>query len=680
MSNSLLEEFDTPYGTVPFNKIKEDDFLGALETAITQSKQKLSSIKEISQEKVDFQSTVLVMEDAEEKIEQVAGIFFNLLHAETNKKLQDISKKFSPILAKYSNDIYLDEDIFQRIKWCFEKKDVLNLSGEEDRLLTHIYDSFIRNGALLSSEQKEKLRTIDQELSTLGLKFGENLLAETNNYVMEVKDESKLQGLPQNVLEEALMEGKKRDKEGTWAFTLKAPSYLPFMKYMEDRNLRKEMYMAYATRAMTGERDNLPLIKKMTSLRKDRANLLNFKTHAEYVLKNRMAKDIGTVNSFLKDLLSKSKSFAQKEIQEISEFAKKISGEDFELKRWDYSFYFEKLVKEKFQIDEETLRPYFPLESVTQGAFNLAQQLYGITFTPMDNVTVYHKDVQCFKVTRDDEDDFVGIFYCDFFPREGKNAGAWMTNFKDQGLSQGKIERPHVSIVCNFPRPTKNRPSLLSLMEVTTLFHEFGHALHALLSNCHYRSLSGTNVLWDFVELPSQFMENFVFEKKCLDHFAKHYETQENIPEDMFKRIKEYKKFHAGISMLRQLSFGILDMAFHGVEELPQIDKIDDFEKGVLDHVSLFPHVPDSCISTQFSHIFNGGYSAGYYSYKWAEVLEADAFDLFLEKGIDNPDVAKSFYENILSKGNSEEPNILFERFRGRGPEIEPLLKREGLM
>ncbi|HQF47304.1 MAG TPA: M3 family metallopeptidase, partial [Flavobacterium alvei] len=592
-------------------------------------------------------------------------------------EMQKIAQEVSPLLTEFSNDITLNEDLFQRIKTVYEQKESLNLSPEQATLLDKKFKSFSRNGALLSEDKKLKLREIDTELAKLKLTFGENVLAETNNYQLHITNESDLAGLPEGTVEAAKSLAKSKELDG-WIFTLDFPSYIPFVTYADNRELRKEIAIAAGKKAFQGnEFDNKEITLKIVKLRFERANLLGYETHSHFVLEERMAQNPDKVKSFLNDLLTKAKPAAEKEFAELTAFAKEIDGID-QLEKWDGAYYSEKLKQKLFNLDDEKLKPYFQLENVLNGAFTIAGKLYGLTFTEVFDIEKYHEEVTTYEV-KDEFGELVSIFYADFFPRKGKRNGAWMTSFKSQSIKDGVNERPHISNVCNFTKPTETKPSLLTFNEVTTLFHEFGHGLHGMLANTTYPSLSGTSVYWDFVELPSQVMENWCYEPEALALFAKHYQTGEIIPQEYVEKIKESASFQEGMATLRQLSFGLLDMAFHS-NNPTEIKDIKAFEKTAFEGTTLYPDVAENCMSVSFSHIFQGGYSSGYYSYKWAEVLDADAFEYFQQEGIFNKKVATKFKDNILSKGGTELPMELYKRFRGQEPKPDALLKRAGLI
>ncbi len=677
--NPLLHKFETPFETVPFDQIKPEHFLPALQEAITRGKQDIEAIKS-NPEKATFNNVCEALDSAGALVGTVASVFFNLHSAESNDDIQNIAKEFSPLITTYSNDIQLDGELFTKIKEVYEQKDSLNLNTEEMRLLEKQYSGFARNGALLNDADKDKLRSIDQELSNLGLTFGDNVLAETNDFLMILDNESDLAGLPESAIEAAAELAKDKDQEGKWAVNLDYPSYVPFMTYADNRELREKLYRAFTSKAFKGnERDNQEIVKKIANLRKERAALLGYATHADFVLEERMAEKPEKVKEFLNNLLDKARPQAEAETAELKTFAAENGGpavEDF--KPWDQGYWSDKIKKAKYDFDSEELKPYFKLENVVDGVFEVAGKLYGLTFKERRDIPTYHKDVTAYEVL-DENQRHVAVFYADFFPRAGKRAGAWMTSYRDQHKVGNTDVRPHVSIVCNFTKPTGTKPSLLTFGEVTTLFHEFGHALHGMLSKCTYESLGGTNVYWDFVELPSQVFENWAYEKECLDLFAKHYETGEVIPQKLIDKIKETSNFHEGRATLRQLSFGILDMAWHAGDP-SEVEHVGAFEQEAMAPCELLTPVEGSNMSVSFSHIFRGGYSAGYYSYKWAEVLDADAFEAFKENGIFDKATADKFRENILEKGGSQHPMDLYIAFRGKEPTPDALLKRAGLI
>jgi len=675
LSTLLQKSFGTKFETAPFSKIDVKDFLPAFKESINQAKQEI--VKILSNSQTDFQSVCVALEQTGQKVDRTAVIFFNLHHANTSDEMQEIAKEFSSLQTEFENDISMNPDLFKKVKTVWKMQDSLELGPEKKTLLDKQYKRFVRNGALLNEGEKEKLRAIDKELSQLSLQFGDNVLAETKAFELWIDNEADLAGLPDSAKEAAALLAKEKEKEGKWLFTLDHPSYIPLITYSEKRELREQIWRARTSLAFQSEKnDNRDIVKKIANLRYERANLLGYKTHAHFVLEERMAKSPETVIEFTNNLLAKARPHAEKELQELIAFAKDQSGlEDF--RRWDSAYWGEKLKLAKFDFDDEKLRPFLKLDNVINGAFSVANKLYKLQFKEDPEIEVYHEDVKAYEVT-DKNGKHVGIFYTDFFPRDGKRNGAWMTIFREQRVVEGVEERPHVSIVCNFTRPTADRPSLLTLNEALTLFHEFGHSLHGLLAKGNYASLSGANVFWDFVELPSQIMENWVYEKECLDLFAVHFETGEKIPQELVDKMVQIKNFHEGMGTLRQLSLGILDMAWHGSDP-NHIDDVGEFEKKMMGPAELLPLEEGDNKSCAFGHIFEGGYSSGYYSYKWAEVLDADAFEYFKEKGIFNNEVADSFRTHILSKGGSEHPMDLYVRFRGKKPTPDALLKRAGL-
>ena len=675
--NILTEEFKTPFNTVPFEQLKNEYFLPALNKAILIGKDEIAAIVSNTQTP-DFFNTIEALERSGELVDRISHIFFNLNAAETNPEIQQLAKEISPLLTAFANDIMLDEALFERVKWVHEQQDEFILTAEQKTLLDKVYKGFIRNGANLNNNDKEQLREIDRQLGQLALLFGEHVLSETNAYTLEITQKEDLAGLPESVLEAAAMAASKRNKPGHWVFTLQAPSYLPFMTYAENRQLREKLYQAYASRACKpNENDNHSVIMELVQLRNERAKLLGFGSHAEYVLQERMAETPQKVNSFLDDLLQYALPVAREELAAITAYAQQYQ-ELATLQRWDIPYYSEKLKKEKYNIDDEVLKPYFKLENVVGGIFEVAKRLYGLVFKENNDIETYHPDVKVYEVN-EANGQHLGIFYADFFPRPGKRNGAWMTSFRGQKNVNGQVQRPHIAIVCNFTQPTSTKPSLLTFNEVKTLFHEFGHALHGLLANGTYTSLTGTNVFWDFVELPSQVMENWTYEKECLDLFARHFETGELLPAELVQKIKDSSNFMAGYATVRQVGLARLDMAWHTVAP-NTITNVDTFENEILQKTELLPQVEGTNISCSFSHIFQGGYSSGYYSYKWAEVLDADAFEFFQERGVFNKETSQLFRKHILSAGGSEPPMQLYKRFRGKEPSPEALLRRSGLL
>lgn len=672
----LTQKFQTKYDTAPFSQIKNEDFMPAFQEGIAMARTEIDAIVN-NPELPTFENTIEALAFSGDTLDRISNIFFNLHSAETNDELQQIAQEVSPLLSEFSNDIRLNAALFAKVKAVYEQKDHLNLTPEQTTLLDKNYKSFSRNGANLSEDKKDKLREIDKELSMLSLQFGENVLAETNAFQLHLTDEKDLAGLPEGTIEAARSLAKSQEKDG-WIFTLDYPSYIPFVTYADNRDLRKIMALAFGAKGFQkNEFDNQEIVIKIAKLRYERAALLGYKTHAHFVLEERMAQSPEKVKSFLSELLEKAKPAAEREFQQLTQFAKDRDGID-RLEKWDGAYYSEKLKQQLFNLDDEKLKPYFQLENVLAGAFMVAQKLYGLTFTEIFDIDKYHEEVTTYEV-KDESGNLVALFYADFFPRKGKRNGAWMTSFKSQYIKDGINERPHISNVCNFTKPTETKPSLLTFNEVTTLFHEFGHGLHGMLANTTYPGLSGTSVYWDFVELPSQIMENWCYEAEALALFATHYETGAMIPMELVEKIKESASFQEGMATLRQLSFGLLDMGWHG-QDTTHINDVKHFETEQFSATQLYPEVPENAMSTSFSHIFQGGYSSGYYSYKWAEVLDADAFEYFKEKGIFNREVATKFKDNVLSKGGTEPPMVLYKRFRGQEPKPEALLRRAGLL
>ena len=671
----LTHHFNTKYDTAPFSQIKNEDYLPAFQKGIALAKAEIDAIVNNS-EKPTFENTIETLAFSGNTLDRISSIFFNLNSAETSDEMQKIAQEVSPLLSEFGNDVRLNTALFAKVKAVYEQKEALNLNPEQTTLLDKKYKSFSRNGANLSEDKKSKLREIDMQLSKSSLQFGENVLAETQAFQLHITNEKELSGLPEGTIEAAHLLAKSQNKNG-WIFTLDHPSYIPFLTYADNRELRKKMAIAFGSKGFqNNEFDNQDIVLKIAKLRFDRAQLLGYKTHAHYVLEERMAQTPEQVISFLNDLLEKAKPAAQKEFKELSEFAKKLDGID-QLEKWDGAYYSEKLKQQLFNLDDEILKPYFQLEKVLEGSFTIAQKLYGITFEEIFDIDKYHEEVRTFEV-KDKNHELIAVFYADFFPRKGKRNGAWMTSFKSQYILDNINERPHISNVCNFTKPTETKPSLLTFNEVTTLFHEFGHGLHGMLANTTYPSLSGTSVYWDFVELPSQIMENWCYEAEALALFAYHYQTNEMIPMELVQKIKESASFQEGMATMRQLSFGLLDMGWHG-QNPTTISNVKTFETEQFSVTQLYPEVKENAMSTAFSHIFQGGYSSGYYSYKWAEVLDADAFAYFQEKGIFNKEVATKFKDNVLSKGGTEHPMVLYKRFRGQEPKPDALLRRAGL-
>ena len=674
MNNPLLSTWKTPFSTAPFSQIKNADFLPAVKEAIEIAKKEIEDIKNNTEE--SFENIIVALDRSGEQLDKISSIFFNLHSAESNDELRDLAQEISPLLTQYGNDIMLDQTLFEKVKLVFDTVDRSKLSEAEQMLLKKTFKSFARNGALLNDEDKKTLREIDQELSKLKLNFSNHVLEETQRFEKHVMDETLLKGLPDNAIEAAKMEAEQRQKEG-WIFTLDFPSYQAVLKYADDRNFRKEMHLAFNSKAFKGDNlDNKEIVLKIAKLRNKRAKLLGYSTHAHFVLEERMAKTPEKVTAFLNQLYIKALPVAKKEMEELAAFAK-LQGFTEELQSYDQAYFAEKLKQSLFNIDDEALKPYFSLDKVIEGAFGTAQLLYGITFNERFDIDKYHQDVKTYEVL-DRNGEHLAVFYADYFPRKGKRAGAWMTSFQDQYIENAKDHRPHISIVCNFNKPTKDLPSLLTFNEVTTLFHEFGHALHGILSKTPFKSISGTSVYWDFVELPSQIMENWCFEKESLDHFARHYKSGDLIPDELIEGIKASSNFMEATATMRQISFGLLDMAWHGDENIDRINDPVLLEEKAIENTRLVPKVEGTNTSCQFSHIFSGGYSAGYYSYKWSEVLDADAFEFFKEKGIYDQETAARF-QHLLASGGTIDPEKLYREFRGRDAKVDALLKRAGI-
>jgi peptidyl-dipeptidase Dcp len=674
--NPLLAEFKTPYQAPPFDIIGREHFKPAIDEAIIASRYEIDHIINNANAPT-FENTIVALNNAGEQLKTISTIMFNLNYCETDSLLQTIIRDVAPVLTDFQNDINLNQDLFVRVKAVWDGKDAYNLTAEQLTLLDKTYKGFVRNGANLDKESKEKYREVTRELSKLSLIFDENVLSETNSFVLHLTKEDELAGLPQSLIDAAAIAAKQKELEG-WVITLHYPIYFPFMKYSERRDLREKLFKAYNSRGLRGnEYDNSENIKSIVNLRLELANILGYPTYAHYVLENRMAESPDNVNEFLNKLLSESLPFAQEEVAEVQNFAKSL-GVKHKIEKWDWGFYTEKLKNKLFNLNEEELKPYFQLEKVKDGIFTLANKLYGISFKTTSKVPLYHPDVLTYEVF-DEDGTFLALLYLDFFPREGKSGGAWMTSYRDQSIENGKNIRPLVSIVTNFTKPTNDTPSLLTFGEFTTFLHEFGHALHGMLANTTYSSLSGTSVYRDFVELPSQIHENWALEKEFLDLFATHYQTGEPIPQEMVQSIIDSRNFLAGNLSVRQIGLGIVDMAWHSLQK-PFSGNPIDFEIKQVALTEVLPLVKGTSTSSSFSHIFSGGYAAGYYGYKWAEVLDADAFSLFKENGIFDRETAQSFRNNILSQGGSEHPMVLYKRFRGQEPSVDALLQRSGLV
>lgn len=687
--NPLLTDSTLPYGAPQFDKIKTEHYLPAFEQAITEAKAEIDAIVN-NPDAPTFENTIAALDEAGGRLNDAAGIFYNLMEADTNDQMQDIAEKVSPMMTEYSMYVSLNEPLFARVKAVHESAE--GLEPDQARLLEKTWKSFVRSGANLGAEDKETYSKLSEQLSLLTLQYGKNVLAATNAFTLNLTDEADLEGLPDFVREAAVETAKSKEMEG-WAFDLSAPSYGAFMKYSTRRDLRQKMWMAYNTRATEGENSNIELCRQIAESRLKIANILGYETYADYALEERMAKNPQTVNEFIQKLLGPSLPAAKAEVKELYEYARANGFEDSEIQPWDFGFWSEKLKDARYSINDEQLKPYFRLESCIDAAFGLAGKLYGLTFEERKDIPVYHPDVKVYDV-KDADGVHKALFYADFFPRASKRGGAWMTEFRGQSIVNGVEKRPFISLVTNFTKPTAGKPALLTHDELTTLLHEFGHSLHGILAEGRYSSLTGTNVSRDFVELPSQIMENWAFEPEFLDTFARHFETGEALPDTLINKIVEAKNYNAAYAQVRQLQFGILDMAWHtlkGGSESGHFDRLSDlktmqelgtiaFEKAALKSSNVIPSIPQACISTSFSHIFSGGYSAGYYSYKWSEVLEADAFSLFKEKGIFSTEVSHSFRDNILSKGCSEDEDVLYRRFRGHDPEPEALLEKLGIV
>jgi len=676
--NPFFEKYNTTHQTVPFDKIKNEHFEPAIREGIRQHAAEVDAIVN-NAEAPNFANTILALEKSGDLLDRTTTVFGNLRSAETNDELQKLAQEMMPLLSEHYNNINLNEKLFERVKTIYQQKDQLGLNPEQTRLLENTYDSFIRRGANLQGEAKDTYRALTQKLSMLTLEYSENNLKEVNSYQMILTDKDQLAGLPESAMEAAAESAKEKGVEG-WLITLQAPSYIPFMTYADNRDLRKELYMAYQTKCThDNEYNNLGIVKELVNTRMQIAQVLGFDNFAEYTLVKRMAGNSDGVYNLLNQLLDAYTPTAQKEYAEVQALAQEEQGAGFTVMPWDWSYYSNKLKDRKFSINDEMLRPYFELESVKSGVFGLATRLYGITFEKNTDIPVYHPEVDAYEVY-DKDGSFLSVLYTDFHPRAGKRAGAWMTSFKGQWIDEetGENSRPHVMLVMNFTKPTESRPALLTFDEVITFLHEFGHGLHGMFANTTYESMSGTSVYWDFVELPSQLMENFGIEKEFLNTFAKHYQTGEQIPAELIQRLVDAANFNAAYACLRQVSFGLLDMAWY-TRNQPFDGDVKAYEQQAWARAQILPVVEEACMSTQFSHIFAGGYSAGYYSYKWAEVLDADAFSLFKEKGIFNPEVAQSFRDNILSKGGTVPPMELYKRFRGQEPTIDALLIRTGI-
>jgi len=674
-NNPLVKPSPHKYGAVPFNEIKQEHFIPALEYAIKKAEKTLDEVK-TNTDTATFENTALPMETCSELMETISFTYFNLMGAESDNDFKELAQQISPKLSAFSNNVHLDSQLFAKVKYLYENIENDNLNEEQKRLVSESYKGFTLNGALLNDTDKEKVRKIDEELSKLSPKFSQNTLNATNEYTYYTEDKSELSGIPEMVVFQAAETAQKKNKKSGWMFTLQMPSYIPVMQYADNRKLRETMSREFGKISFGGKFDNQDIIKKMVALRYEKAQILGFEDHADYTLQKRMAKTTETVMNFLIRLYDVYYPSAQKELDEMRELARKDGFE--EMQAWDSAYYSQKLKKQKYDFDQEELRPYFKSENVIDGIFQVAGLMYGLKFKEINDVPVYHEEVRVFEV-HENNGDFLALFYIDLHPRETKNGGAWMTCWRPQGLHKGKVDRPLVSIVGNLTPSMEDKPSLLTFMEVKTIFHEFGHALHGMLSKVTYRSLASPDVYWDFVELPSQIMENWLGEKETLSLFAKHYETGEIIPDELIEKIKKSQSFNAGTMGLRQLSLGMLDMAWH-TGDPSKVDDVVKFEDEAIEKTRLLPKVEGSTISCQMGHIFGGGYSAGYYSYKWAESLDADAFEYFKENGIFNKKIADSFRKNILEKGNIEPPMDMYVKFRGKEPDPDALLRRDKLI
>lgn len=678
--NPFFEEYGTPHNTIPFHKIRLEDYEEALMEGIRRDDEEIQLITGNPDEPT-FDNTLIFKDETKgehyyDLLDRASQVMACMMSCETNDEMEALAQKMSPILTKHANDVSMNPELFRRIKYVYEKH--RELTPEETRLLENAYKGFVRSGALLNEEDKEKLRKLTEEVGLLTLQFSQNLLKERKAFEMHITDEEQLDGLPDTARDAARMEAKQRDKDG-YVFTLDFPSYSAFLTYSTKRELRKKMYMAYNTLCTKdNSENNIDICKRLINLRREIAQLLGYKTYADYVLEERMATNATNVYDLLDRLVDAYKPTAEKEQEELKTIARKMEGDDFEMMPWDMSFYSHKLKMECYNLDAEMLRPYFQLDKVIDGVFGLATTLYGITFKENAEIPVYHPDVKAYEVF-DKNGEYLAVFYADFFPRKGKQGGAWMTEFQGQWIDRkGNNIRPHVSVVMNFTKPTEEKPALLTLGEVETFLHEFGHSLHGMFANTRFASMSGTNVWWDFVELPSQFMENYSIEKEFLNTFAFHYKTGEPMPDELIERIVNSRNFMVATACLRQVSFGLLDMAYY-TKETAFEDDIIPFEKKAWEKAILGKQLEDTCMTVQFSHIMAGGYAAGYYSYKWAEVLDADAFAVFKREGIFNPDTAQRFRDCILSKGGTDHPMTLYKNFKGAEPTIDALLERNGI-
>lgn len=677
-NNPLVKPWNTPYQTPPFNSIKTEDYKPAILFALDEAKKDVNQIIS-NPEKPSFENTIIALEKSGSLLNRILSVFFNLNEAHTSEAFQKIAEEITPELTKYSNDMNMNPELFARVKEVYDSRDDIPMTLEQRTLLDKTYKGFIKNGALLKGNDKDEYRKISEELSLLSLKYNRNNLAETNAYLLNITKKNDLKGLPQYAIDAAKETAKQRKMKG-WVFTLHYPSYIPFITYAENRELRKEIWMASNLKGNNNnENDNKENVLRIANLRLRMAQLMGYKSYSEYVLVDRMAENPAKVMKFIDDLLKSSMPYAKNDLKQITEYAKQNGFNESELQRWDFSYWSEKLKNEKYSISPEMTKPYFKLENVKQGIFTLADKLYNLEFKENTSIEKYHPEVVVYEVKDKKTDKFMGVIYMDFFPRESKRSGAWMTSFREQYVENGKDVRPLIQMVCNFTKPTAKEPSLLTFDEYNTFLHEFGHVLHGLLSECNYTSVSGTSVYRDFVELPSQILENWATEKEFLDQFAVHYKTGEKIPADLVQKIKDSENFLQGYMSVRQLFLGLVDMGWHTIES-PISGNVADIERANTAHAELLPVVPGSIMSTQFGHIFSGGYASGYYGYKWAEVLDADAYSVFKEKGIFNKEVAESFRKNILSQGGKKHPMELYKAFRGQEPTNKALLIRSGFV
>ncbi len=676
--NPLLTSWDTPYGVPPFQQVDEEHFMPAFKEAMKQQQDEIDTIVNNS-EAPTFENTIAALDYSGERLQRIELLFYNLNSAHTNDTIQEIAKEVSPLRSRHYDDINLNPQLFERVKAVYEQKENLELNVEQQTLLEDTYKSFVRNGANLQDAEKEELRNINEQLSMLTLKFGQNVLAETNDFKLVIEDSLNLEGLPQWLIDQAAETAAENDLEGKWVFTLHKPSWIPFLQYSPKRELREELYKAWMHIGdNNNENDNKDIIKQIAALRVQRANLLGYESHADYVLENNMAKNAGNVFDLLNQLWTPALNRAKAEAYDMQKLID-ASEKEFDLASWDWWYYAEKIRQQKFDLSDDVLKPYFELENVKQGVFDVANKLYGLTFEILPDVPVYHEDVTVYQI-KDIDGSYQALLYMDFHPRASKRSGAWMTEFRNQYRKDGELITPIVSIVMNFSKPTSELPSLLTLDEVLTFFHEFGHALHLILSDATYPSQAGTNVRRDFVELPSQIMENWATEPEVIKSYAKHYETGESIPDELVEKIERSSHFNQGFATVEYLAACYLDMAYHTRTDSTTIQDVNAFEDKAMNEIGLINEIIPRYRSTYFQHVFSGGYSSGYYNYIWAEVLDADAFEAFKETSIFDQETATSFRENILERGGTEDPMVLFKRFRGREPEIQPLLKKRGLL